>query len=340
VLYLSNAEEYFGYEGGFARNLAALPTDERSVVLRTFRDHRLPRPTDEHAWHYNVQPVSDLRARIAAGYADSSWLLRDLLARPPREGVSRLDADVAALGQAGPQRWWLSDRPDAPRADRRDGVQSRLLLLYQRAIARGLSAASSRAMRRVDLSDTGVARVGAVTLPDDPRTHAPYALSGAAGPDDASVDEPEWVLTAMMFDALARDALPRLFERAGLAEDAARLRHAPAANDLYAAYRLREHVLERCPASRRGRGDEATALRACRALTRVVQPVSTTRSRPSFDDRRARVGAALRTIAGATRRLAPGQGEGELLAILRRLATLGRELRSAAQRSGASPSDT
>lgn len=330
VLYLSNAEEYFSYEGGFTNNLAALPTDARSVVLRTFRDHRLPRPENEHAWHYDVQPVDDLRARIAQGYADSSWLLRDLLASRPREGLSRLDASVPALGARGPQRWWLSDRPEAPRVDRRDGIRSRLLLLYQRSIARGLSRGPRRTIRRVELSDTGVARIGRVTLPDDPRTGAPYVLSGAPAPDAPAEVEPEWALTAMMFDALAREALPRLFERAGLADDAARLRAAPPAHDLYAAYRLRERVLERCPPRRRARGDEGRALRACRELARVVQPVSTTRSLPDFDARRARVGGALRSFAAATRRLAPGEGEAELVEVLRRLAGLARTLRASA----------
>ncbi len=64
VLYMSNAEEYFDYTEDFLANLQALPTDERSVVLRTIYSKKW-----RHAdlWAYQVQPLSDLRERLGAG---------------------------------------------------------------------------------------------------------------------------------------------------------------------------------------------------------------------------------------------------------------------------------
>lgn len=336
VLYLSNAEEYFRYEDGFTGNLNALPTDERALVLRTFRDRRLPRPEGESAWHYNVQPVSDLLSRIERrGYEDSSWLLRDLLAaRPDASGLSRIDGQVPALAEPGPRRWWLSDTDAPPSVDRRDGVESRLLLVYRRAIGRSLAAAQRRRLRAVDLRDTGVARVGRVALPHSPWTSRAFVLSGE--PDARSVptvDEPERALQAMMLDRLGREVLPRLLDRAELEEEAGRLRSAPAANDLYAAYRLRERLREICPADRRPRGREGRALRACRHLARMVRPVPTTRARPGWSERRGRIARALRGFASEVRALDGEEGGRRMVALLERLATLARRTRAIAQRA-------
>ncbi|MGE3631495.1 MAG: hypothetical protein AB7P00_16425, partial [Sandaracinaceae bacterium] len=64
VVYLSNAEEYFAYDEGFRQNLEALPADAQTVVLRTLRARRLPHPPSDSAWHYDIQPLADLIARI------------------------------------------------------------------------------------------------------------------------------------------------------------------------------------------------------------------------------------------------------------------------------------
>ncbi|MGF1468471.1 MAG: hypothetical protein ACFCGT_20290 [Sandaracinaceae bacterium] len=97
VLYLSNAEQFFAYGPAFRRNLAALPLDERSVVLRTFRHARVPYPPGDR-WHYLVQPLHDFRGRVLdGGYRHSRQLIYDLLADPRRigeDGVSRLDGAV------------------------------------------------------------------------------------------------------------------------------------------------------------------------------------------------------------------------------------------------------
>ncbi|MCB9611105.1 MAG: hypothetical protein H6721_18945 [Sandaracinus sp.] len=99
VFYLSNADQFFPYGDGFKANFAALPTDERSLVVRTLRHPDLPNATNDR-WHYVVQPVADLRARLETGaYPRSQLLAEDLIhARRGREGgFSRLDESVPAF---------------------------------------------------------------------------------------------------------------------------------------------------------------------------------------------------------------------------------------------------
>lgn len=59
VLYLSNAEQYWSYGPGFRANVAALPFDERSVVLRTLSSHKT-----NGDYRYNVQDARDFAARL------------------------------------------------------------------------------------------------------------------------------------------------------------------------------------------------------------------------------------------------------------------------------------
>jgi hypothetical protein len=97
VIYFSNAEQFFRFGDEFRANLDALPTDPRSVVLRTFREQGAPYPPRER-WHYMVQPVDDMRARITEnGYRHSRQLVLDLMASRAHlgaGGVSVLDAQV------------------------------------------------------------------------------------------------------------------------------------------------------------------------------------------------------------------------------------------------------
>ena len=67
VIYFSNAEQFFPLGAGYRENVEALPTDERTVVLRTFRERGGPYPPGER-WHYLVQPIADQNARLEAGY--------------------------------------------------------------------------------------------------------------------------------------------------------------------------------------------------------------------------------------------------------------------------------
>jgi formylglycine-generating enzyme required for sulfatase activity len=59
VLYLSNAEQYWSYGPGFRANVAALPFDDRSVVLRTLSSHKT-----NGDYRYNVQDARDFATRL------------------------------------------------------------------------------------------------------------------------------------------------------------------------------------------------------------------------------------------------------------------------------------
>jgi hypothetical protein len=97
VIYFSNAEQFFPFTADFRANFDALPTDERSVVLRTFRERGAPYPRNER-WHYMVQPVTDMRARIREnGYRHSRQIVMDLMHSRRalgQNGVSVVDASI------------------------------------------------------------------------------------------------------------------------------------------------------------------------------------------------------------------------------------------------------
>lgn len=101
VVYFSNAEMFFPNRPSFIRNIENLPTDERSVVLRTVHDPPLE-PVPLGRWHYVLQPVSDMRARLATGrYLYRNSLVADLVRagrRRPRTvtGLSILDDSIPA----------------------------------------------------------------------------------------------------------------------------------------------------------------------------------------------------------------------------------------------------
>jgi len=59
VLYLSNAEQYWSYDSGFRANVAALPFDERSVVLRTLSSRLV-----NGDYRYNLQSALDFARRL------------------------------------------------------------------------------------------------------------------------------------------------------------------------------------------------------------------------------------------------------------------------------------
>ncbi|MBX3274026.1 MAG: hypothetical protein KF729_27420 [Sandaracinaceae bacterium] len=305
VIYLSNAEEYFAYEPRFVDNLAALPHPPDAVVLRTLRDRRLPRAPADSMWHYDVQPLGDLLSRIRDhGYADSSWIVHDLLrsevAHRP-DGSSVLDARTRAYATPSSRRWWLEHAPPPPPALRGPRGPSRLLAVTRRAVSPALDAARRARLERVELAGTEVAHLRDVVLPPDPRTGRAVELSGEPAPGALPrVPEPEDNLHAMLLDGVAREVLPALYARAGEDAIAASLRDAPAAADRYAAYRMRERLLERCPArARPARGASPEALaatRACRHATRLIRPVPTARARPGWPEREAAIGRAMHAI--------------------------------------------
>jgi hypothetical protein len=63
VVYLSNAEEYFGYTPQFIANIDALPLAEDAVVLRTIYSKQWVHA--DQLWGYQVQPLADFKARLA-----------------------------------------------------------------------------------------------------------------------------------------------------------------------------------------------------------------------------------------------------------------------------------
>jgi len=54
AIYLSNAESWFKYGPAFRSNIAALPFDDRSVILRTVKSQLLSYPSGD-IWHYTIQ---------------------------------------------------------------------------------------------------------------------------------------------------------------------------------------------------------------------------------------------------------------------------------------------
>lgn len=107
VIYFSNAEQFFPYSRDFRANVDGLPVDERTIVLRTFREPGVPYPEGDR-WHYMVQPIADMQARLTEnGYRHSRQFVRDLMQRRGRHlgqnGLSVLNADV-------PRRFDLTQR--------------------------------------------------------------------------------------------------------------------------------------------------------------------------------------------------------------------------------------
>jgi hypothetical protein len=83
VLYFSNAEQFFPYGPQFAENVRNLPTDERSIVLRTFRARGAVYPARDR-WHYVVQPLAGFLDRLGAGLRRSRELEIEIVSRRQR----------------------------------------------------------------------------------------------------------------------------------------------------------------------------------------------------------------------------------------------------------------
>lgn len=65
VLYPSNAEDYFNFPANYRKNILSLPTDEKSLVVRTVsagaKEFGFPdgEKYPDHPLHYNIQPFSN-----------------------------------------------------------------------------------------------------------------------------------------------------------------------------------------------------------------------------------------------------------------------------------------
>lgn len=95
AVYLSNLEMFVANRPPLVANMRALPTDERTVLLRTAYSPRLRSAPGDH-WHYVVQPFPDYLARLATGrYLYANTIVEDLIrTRRGGDGFSLLDASV------------------------------------------------------------------------------------------------------------------------------------------------------------------------------------------------------------------------------------------------------
>ncbi|HRI50702.1 MAG TPA: hypothetical protein PLW65_11020, partial [Pseudomonadota bacterium] len=82
-----NVEQWFRYSPQFRRNLAGLPRDDKTVVVRTLARGELPAP-DQDRWHFSVQTLDDFLFRMES-------------AQPPAQGVLDLMPAMARSHQPG-----------------------------------------------------------------------------------------------------------------------------------------------------------------------------------------------------------------------------------------------
>jgi hypothetical protein len=87
TVYLSNVEQWFRYSPQFRRNLASLPRDGKTIVLRTLARGELPAP-EQDRWHFSVQTLDD-------------FLFRMEEAKPPAREVLNLMPEMARSRQPG-----------------------------------------------------------------------------------------------------------------------------------------------------------------------------------------------------------------------------------------------
>lgn len=93
ALYFSNAEQFFRYTDAFQANVRSLPTDARSLVLRTFRHPGTPYPRRD-TWHYLTETASDFLERLALGYRRSSEIVADVRPSLDADGATAITADT------------------------------------------------------------------------------------------------------------------------------------------------------------------------------------------------------------------------------------------------------
>lgn len=89
TVYFSNAEAWFQYNKEFRRNMAALPFDEHSIILRTIESKALPHPRDDF-WHFSVQSAKDFVSKMEKPfYRSAEQAMKDAKApNPPVVGLS------------------------------------------------------------------------------------------------------------------------------------------------------------------------------------------------------------------------------------------------------------
>ena len=94
ALYLSNAEQYFGYDEGYRKNILALPVDEKSLALRTLSRGKFGLAKDGGLYHYDVQSMLSFKSWVADPRTRG---VNDILEAAPRKaGFSKMTAPPGA----------------------------------------------------------------------------------------------------------------------------------------------------------------------------------------------------------------------------------------------------
>lgn len=89
LIYLSNAESWFGYGAGFRKNMAALPLDDRSCVLRTVKSDLLPYVRGD-VWHYTAQKGQHFVTKLAERfYGSIDYVMLDAV-QTEKKGLSHV----------------------------------------------------------------------------------------------------------------------------------------------------------------------------------------------------------------------------------------------------------
>lgn len=105
VLYLSNAESWFSYSPRFAKNVAALPFDDKSVVLRTIKSDVVKYATGD-VWHFSVQGGMDFAEKLNQGrYGTLDRIMADLAFQEggPEGGASGKVRGLSYLAKGTPK---------------------------------------------------------------------------------------------------------------------------------------------------------------------------------------------------------------------------------------------
>jgi hypothetical protein len=117
VVYLSNAEDFFQPTRQSRANIAGLPRDARSVLVRTVMMYGLPRARGS-VWHYQTQSLDDYVAKMERRHEYPSH--RRMVADLRGPGGERF-VDAAGSSRITPElpRWdHRSSSPEARRGER------------------------------------------------------------------------------------------------------------------------------------------------------------------------------------------------------------------------------
>lgn len=122
VLYLSNAESWFRYSPRLARNLNALPLDDRSVVLRTVKSTVLSYAPGD-VWHFSVQGAQDFAHKLTLErYGAVDHIMADLMTgQDLAPGQAQAPVHVQAAPQTG-RRGFSRIPAGVPRGARQDAA--------------------------------------------------------------------------------------------------------------------------------------------------------------------------------------------------------------------------